>query len=644
MTTTAAAPRAAPAAPPVRPAFGHVPALDGLRGVAVAGVLLFHAGHLRGGFLGVDLFFVLSGFLITSLLLAEWDRSGNIDLRRFWSRRFRRLLPAALLLLVAVAVLAGVTMTSAELHRFRGDALAALADVANWHAIGAGNDYWASSGAPSPLQHMWSLSIEEQLYLAWPLVVVACLAAGRRRRVGRQVLVLAALGGACLSAAAMAWWSVHDDPLRAYYGTDARASSVLLGGLMAMLVNGQHRGAGLGLGRALRPAVPVAAVALGAAWLWADGTSSWLYRGGFPALSLCAAVVVGAVALAEAGRGMRVLEVEALRWLGRVSYGVYLWHWPIYTVIDEDAVSGRWLRTAVRVVVTLAVASLSYQLVEQPVRRGDLRTSAWRLAAPGGALAVVVATVVVTHGATAPPGSGSVIVGHSVAGAPSVLLLGDSEAYALSTGASAVRRALDVTTVSYFGCGIGPGVPVTDSLAIRDDGHGVACPSVAGRFADVIAERDPQVVLLGVGAFEVFDRQVDGRRVRYGSPEWDALTLARLHATLGSYRAGDRTVLAMAAPCFTPRIDADSLKIVTEAQAEEMRAVRADDARTHHWNSLLRQVAADEGVQVLPYDELYCGVPEAQQPERPDGVHLSDRGAEDVWRWLLPQLQEAATR
>jgi peptidoglycan/LPS O-acetylase OafA/YrhL len=171
----------------------HVTALDGLRGVAVAGVLLFHAGHLAGGYLGVDLFFVLSGYLITSLLLAERQATGTVALKAFWGRRARRLLPALALMLLAVALYARLIAQPSDLHQIRMDALATIAYVANWRDVLTHFSYWSLFTAPSPLQHTWSLAIEEQFYIVWPLVVLAVATAARRRggrSVERLVLIL----------------------------------------------------------------------------------------------------------------------------------------------------------------------------------------------------------------------------------------------------------------------------------------------------------------------------------------------------------------------------------------------------------------------------------------------------------------------
>ncbi len=608
-----------------------MPALDGLRGVAVAGVLLFHAGHLRGGFLGVDLFFVLSGFLITSLLVTEWDRSGRIDLRRFWSRRFRRLLPASLVLLVAVAVVAGLRLDSAELHRFRGDAIAAVADVANWHAIRSGSDYWAQTGTPSPLEHMWSLAIEEQMYLVWPVVVVGALALGRRRRSGRQAVAVVAAVGVAASVAAQAWWGTHD-PLRAYYGTDSRASAILMGALMALLVDGQRRGARVGLARVLAPLVPVAVAGLAAGWLWSDGTSLWMYRGGFAALSLAAAIVIGAVSLAGPGPALQVLEVPPLRWLGRVSYGVYLWHWPIYTVLDGDEISNRWLLSGARVALSLAVAAVSYRLVEQPIRRGDLRTAAWRVAAPLGVACVVATTLLVTHGSHGRPTTVAA-EGPSKPGSglPTLLLLGDSEAYNLSTGADAVIG--DRWSFAYharIGCGIGPGLPIAEGgIAVEHDLGGAPCSEANGWLYFAVDQYRPDVIVLYEGAWDVLDRRVGGRDLAFGTSAWDQAVSDNLRAVLtelGRRGNGHARVVVLAAPCYPAGGQGGG------------STIRDDRRRSVRWNELLRQVAPTVGAQVAPYDQLTCGTSPKERPATEDGVHLTEPGAEAVWRWLEPQL------
>src|SRR4051812_42501007 len=210
----------------------RIRALDGLRGLAVAGVLAYHCGFgwARGGFLGVSLFFTLSGFLITSLLLAERSEHGRIGLRGFWARRARRLLPAALLALAVIVAFGATVASGSQLRGLRGDVLAALAYVANWRFVLAGTSYGALWSAPSPVQHFWSLAIEEQLYVVLPLAVAGTLALGR----GRRRPLLAVLG-AGLGLSVLATFLVHDQ-LRAYYGTDVRAGELLIGALLAVIL------------------------------------------------------------------------------------------------------------------------------------------------------------------------------------------------------------------------------------------------------------------------------------------------------------------------------------------------------------------------------------------------------------------------
>src|SRR3954469_19950995 len=220
----------------------HLPALDGVRGVAVAGVLAFHGGvaALRGGFLGVDAFFVLSGYLITALLLGEERATGRIRLTGFWARRARRLLPALLVLLAAVLAVSRFLLPPDELPALRGDALAALLYVANWRLLHRGGGYFAETAAPSPLQHTWSLAIEEQFYLVWPLLLVALLGLvrGRDPRTRRAVVLGTCLAGAAASVATTVLLRGHVDPDRLYYGTDTRAAALLVGAGLAALLSG----------------------------------------------------------------------------------------------------------------------------------------------------------------------------------------------------------------------------------------------------------------------------------------------------------------------------------------------------------------------------------------------------------------------
>jgi peptidoglycan/LPS O-acetylase OafA/YrhL len=363
---------------------GYVRGLDGLRAIAVAAVVIFHstANWMRGGFLGVDVFFVLSGFLITSQLLAEWRRRQKIDFRAFWKRRARRLLAALYLLLVGVLAFA-LIFHPEEVAVFRGDAVAAFFYVANWYFIFHNQPYFEIVAHPSPLLHLWSLSVEEQFYIIWPLLLTGSLL------VLRRWAFLVALVLAVASAVLMAvLYQPGVDPSRVYYGTDTHASGLLLGALLAFFWRpgpawrpSDTQVTGL-IGRVRSWLVPGALIdllALGTlvfltyAMVVANESQPFLYRGGFFLVAVVTAVCIFAVSHPRAVLLTAVLELAPVRWLGRRSYSVYLWHWPVvvFTRPGFVAVTGYSL-LFLRIGLALVLAELSFQLVEEPIRRGGL--------------------------------------------------------------------------------------------------------------------------------------------------------------------------------------------------------------------------------------------------------------------------------
>ncbi len=363
--TTAAPPRHNSRGEQPRP---HTAALDGLRGLAVIAVLFFHAGKLQGGFLGVDLFFALSGFLITSLILAEVDATGRVDVVAFWGRRFRRLLPAVLLLLVAVTVITAIVATVPERAATLRDGPWAQAYIANWHAIADHRDYWASFELPRMFGHLWSLAIEEQFYLLWPLVVA--LIARRSRHAHRTVIAV------CLVASAASLWLMvalfnPADPTRVYVGTDTRASSLLLGALFAAApLRSAATRLTSRLAAGFTAVASTIAVVIGLFWFLVDGPSSpWLFRGGLFAHSLLSALLVAGCAARPDAAVSRWIGWAPLRVTGVLSYSLYLWHWPVYALLSPQrtGMSG-WSLLALRFAVSFAAAAISKVVVEDPVR------------------------------------------------------------------------------------------------------------------------------------------------------------------------------------------------------------------------------------------------------------------------------------
>ena len=362
-----------PAAPDSTPSnrLAYRPGLDGLRALAVAAVFLYHAnvGWMPGGFLGVDLFFVLSGYLITSLLLHEFSADGTIDLARFWIRRARRLFPAVALVIL-FALLATLIIARDDLGRTRADALSAVVYLTNWHEVVASHSYFNQFGRPSLLQHLWSLAVEEQFYLVWPLLMIT----GLRRLHPRNLVVLT--GVLAIASCALMWllFNPSGDPSRVYYGTDTRAFTLLVGALLAFTLPAaqralQQRAAGVNVADAAGVAALVGMLVLFATL---QDYQPWLYRGGFVLAALTGAVLVAAVAH-PGGRLGQALGSQPLRWLGARSYGIYLWHWPIMQLTRPgiDLQLPATLVVLLQAAATVGAAALSYRYVEIPFRTGE---------------------------------------------------------------------------------------------------------------------------------------------------------------------------------------------------------------------------------------------------------------------------------
>jgi peptidoglycan/LPS O-acetylase OafA/YrhL len=392
------------------PALPHLVGLDGLRAVAVIAVVLYHAdvAWMPGGFLGVDVFFVLSGFLITSLLLVELDRTGRLDFKAFYLRRARRLLPA-LFAVLAVTALLVVTIAYDGAAAFRRDLPGALFYYSNWLSIITDTSYFEFIGRPAMLQHLWSLALEEQFYIIWPTVA---LVAYRWR--GARMVGLVALGGALLSTVAMMVGSfVGDmptgaDPSRLYFGTDTHAMGILLGAALAVVWRPGRTSPVLPRQAALViTAIGVTALGLLVLTFAALGEySTFLYRGGFLVVAVLSAVVVAAASHRGVPFG-RWLGMRPMRWVGERSYGIYLWHWPLFLVTRPGAELpfGGLPAFLLRIGLLLGIAELSYRYVEMPVRRGAIGRSWQRLrdqrpvqpsAAMAGIAAAAAAVVVFT--------------------------------------------------------------------------------------------------------------------------------------------------------------------------------------------------------------------------------------------------------
>ncbi|MCC6557586.1 MAG: acyltransferase [Polyangiaceae bacterium] len=630
-------------ASPQRIGIQHLPALDGLRGLAVIGVLLFHDDRLRGGYLGVDLFFVLSGFLITSLLLAEHGKTGTIDLRAFWIRRARRLFPAALALLVLVSLYARIFADPAELARIRADGLATLGYVANWRAIVAGRSYWELFAAPSPLEHTWSLAIEEQFYVLWPLIALLVLRLARgsaRALLGASAL----LGAASIAAMWLVYWP--ENPSRAYLGTDTRGAAILAGAALACARSLRPGPLTDRAVRGLDAAGLAAAAGLTAAWILLDGKSPFLYRGGFWLTEIAVLVLIACAAEDRRSLVARALSWKPLAGAGLISYGLYLYHWPLFVVLtaERTGVEGPRL-TALRLTATVAIALVSYRFLEQPIRKRGLPVGRPLLVVPAAIFAVALALLSSTAARPlppeaaapptppgAPPGppplalSALPAAGAVPAGTLRVLVLGDSVAIALGERLRAVQEGSGsvVAERGVGDCSILEGTLPTRSLT-NTPHEGGDC---ASRWKSDAAELRPDVtiVILGGGFFAPVE--VGGKWQRPCEPGWGRAYGGELRRELASLRPDGGRVVLLLSPY--------PVGTWTGAAPKE---------RVDCFNATLREAASGvEGVRVVDLPAELCPGGECRlksggAPIRPDGIHFGGPGAEGIARWVLARVR-----
>ncbi|MDQ1293661.1 MAG: hypothetical protein QG608_1542 [Actinomycetota bacterium] len=543
----------------------HIPALDGARGLAVLMVMGYHFSvpGLDGGFLGVDLFFVLSGFLITTLLITELSNKDRIDLGHFWLRRAKRLLPA-LFLLLATVVLVTVHADPLSKPGLRKDLIASTLYVANWSFIADGQSYFAEYTAPSPVKHLWSLAIEEQFYVLWPLLIAgACLIMSRTHHPTptRRALLTLLTTGALTSLTALALRWEEADPTASYFATDTRAHELIIGALAAMLIFPRQTTDRTGKTPLARPLLQAAlwgglAVVLGLALLVDDSAAPY-YHGGSTLFSLGAAALLVGLCLGS-GPVVWLLSRPLLVRIGLISYGLYLWHWPMSVWITADSIGQHGaVLLLLRLSATVTIALLSYHLVEMPIRRGSFR------GIPLGARRVVIGSltsivvllagaVVATRGGREIPDylkENTSIAAHVAAGAKSdkiIGIIGDSVAESIYPGLKqrAAEREMGTVKAAFSGCSVG-------SIQRADDtgkpfGNTRWCAENVARLqTKMVSTYDPATILWYSGR-ERYDLSLEGRLVEAGTPEWVDRVHADWDQVLTRLRAdGARVVLVL---------------------------------------------------------------------------------------------------
>ncbi|MGH2882503.1 MAG: acyltransferase family protein [Solirubrobacteraceae bacterium] len=706
--------------------LAHWGGLDGLRGIAVAAVLLYHGGvtWAKGGFLGVEVFFVLSGFLITSLLLAEWGRKTTITLGAFWARRARRLLPALFCLVAVIGLYYAVAGSAQAIPGLKGDGISALTYYSNWHQIAAGSSYFAASGPVSPLEHTWSLAIEEQFYLVWPILLggVLWLASRGMRRPedGRRPLVVllgvtvAGVVASAVDTALLFDGGRHLD--RVYYGTDTRAASLLIGASLAIGMaiwraspgratagGGVERvadragataagpadtgvDAEVGRRRLPAPSSPTGRM-LGAGALLAfagvlaaigivGGSDAWLYPYGLLVLDGAVLLMIVAAVAFPASLAARALAIRPLRAVGTISYGLYLWHFPLFLWLSADAigVSGTEL-LLVRLAVTLAVSIASYFLIEQPIRQRRRPTWVVRaltpLAAGGAVAALLLASaadelpVGVPAAATLPQPppqlrghdgsctltlkdtptvgeapvpagketkfvynalgyhqltwSGSATKTFNTCPPKRVLMVGDSLAFTLGVPwlGDEERYGVQLANAARLGCAF------TTQGELDVDGtweaQSTGCPTAPEDWAKEASAINAQMVVVELGYRDQLDWNINGHVVHLGQPAFDTYVQNQINRFVTLMAADGRKVLFLSIPYTSPPNEPDGSP-----------APAADPARHVLINSMLEAAARrhPSTVSVLDIDQTvspgdHYNAKVNGQLCRFDGVHFS---------------------
>jgi peptidoglycan/LPS O-acetylase OafA/YrhL len=625
--------------------FRYQPGLDGLRALSVVAVICYHAGFswMRGGWIGVEVFFVVSGFLITSLLLDEREVSGHTDLGRFWLRRARRLLPALAVVLAAVAVVTLAVGSAAERGGVRRDLPWAIGYLGNWGQIVGEVPYYA--GDPPLLRHLWSLAIEEQFYLLWPLAFVALM----RTRLP-AVAIARLLAAAAVALMVWTFW-LHaggTDVNFMYLSTPTRATGLLLGAATAFLSSVSWRP---GHQHVLDRIGGVALGMLGCIAGVATLTAGYVYQWLLPLVTVLSLVAV-VVVVNPAATGMRtILGWAPLVAVGRRSYGLYLWHWPVFVI--AGATDGNVQRVAAALAVTVVVSELTYRFVELPVRHGALGDW-WRSAgearsrplmmAAGGVVLVAGCYVAVDPydraegGAdaefTAPvPTTVAAIAAPQPVLPRRVAIVGDSQAHSLAVNLpDGIESTFTVSDGSLDGCSVYDSGRVHSARAGFRNSFEMCSGWQATWSA---AAEQAEIVLVVLGAWDVFDLETgDGRRLTFGTPAWDDHVRAGLQTGIDAVVGAGAKVALLEVPCMRP-IEADGAGVPPLPE-------RADDARVAHVNEVLRGVAAASSgsVTFVEGPDAWCA-DEAVATDvamRWDGVHVYKPGAKLVYDTIAPTL------
>lgn len=600
----------------------------------------------------MDVFFVLSGFLITSLLLHERHVWGRIDLPAFWLARARRLLPTLVLMLLAASVAAACWAPAARRSADAWDILSAFCYVANWRLLLSDDQYFSSLSMPSPVVHTWSLAIEEQFYLIFPvlLIMLLALAARSKRRHWFVAGALAVL--ALLSAWRMgALYVPGADPSRVYYGTDTRAFELLIGAVFAVLLRGRAFGdrsperdrLATWIDRAGRVLATPAMVILVVGFVILDDASAIPFRGGLAVLCVLTAAPIIAGSSRTGSAVQRLLATEPLRRVGLLSYALYVWHWPVIVFLGDGRIGlPAIVRGILEVAVSVALAYLTYRYVEQPVRAGGLRALVphrprWgRAVAVALVAALTVALVVLPRsgiGAAEAHGAGirvAVPAYVPMSTAHSVTLVGNSIPASLQAAFPQGQFPdLSVTADVSFGCDPFEGRKVVDGQA---QPVGASCPGFRTAWQQQLRKISPDVAIFTVPQSITSDMLVHGKVLPFGSADYRKWLSGMLSTLRGQALAHGAKHFAIGT------LSCHRMPGVTQ----DARDVDNDE-RVAVINEAARQWATSTGTPVIDFHQLLCtgGYHDTinDVPLYQDSLHYTAQSGAILWGWLAPQIQ-----
>lgn len=622
--------------------------------MAVLAVLGYHLGipWLNGGWLGVDVFFVLSGFLITSLLLHERHVWGRIDLPAFWLARARRLLPTLVLMLLAASVTAAFWAPASRRSADAWDIVSAFFYVANWRLLLSDDQYFSSLSMPSPVVHTWSLAIEEQFYLIFPLLLIVLLALAARSRQRHRIVAGALAVLAILSVWRMgALYVPGADPSRVYYGTDTRAFELLIGAVFAALLRGRAFGdrarerdlIATGIDRAARWLAAPALVVLAIGFVILNDASAIPFRGGLAILCVLTVAPIVAAASRTDSKVQRLLAAEPLRQVGLISYALYVWHWPVIVFLGDGRIRLAAIpRGILEVVVSVGLAYLTYRYVEQPVRAGGLRALIPRRPHWGRAVAVAVVAALTVALVALPRSSFGAARAHGggirvdipsyqpMRARHTVTLIGNSIPASLQTAfPPGTFPDLSVTADVSFGCDPFEGQKVVGG---KTQPVGASCPGFRKAWQHRLRAISPDVAIFTVPQSITSDMRVNGKVLHFGSSgyrKWLTGMLSTIRKQALAHGA-ERFAIGTLSCHRMPGTTQDARDI-------------SNDERVQTINTVARRWAARTDTPVVDFDKLLCtgGYNDTinGKPLYKDDLHYTSASGAIVWDWLAPQVQ-----